>query len=158
MTPRAFPVVGTLVLTSSIGCATFAMPFKGGPPAEVRRALISRGHVWTETNIRSRDLKTGPAREDAFPFRATVTCDFVDKSLEGRSPKFACRIGERDEVKVKYGGANGEVYGEERLDATLASLAGTPPQDLVDRLEDEIVRFVKGRQRDDLALFALRAR
>ena len=41
-----------------------------------------------------------------------VTCDYVDKKLSGNSPKFACRVGVDDEVKVKFGGTNGEVYGE----------------------------------------------
>ena len=54
----------------------------------------------------------GPNEPGAFPFAATVTCDYVSKDLSGRSPKFACRIGADDEVKVKFGGTNGEVYGE----------------------------------------------
>jgi hypothetical protein len=41
-----------------------------------------------------------------------VLCDYVDKPLGGGSPKFACDIGGGDVVKVKFGGANGEVYGE----------------------------------------------
>ena len=45
-------------------------------------------------------------------FRETVTCKYLDKKLSGNSPKFACVIGEDDEVKVKFGGNNGEVYGE----------------------------------------------
>ncbi len=32
--------------------------------------------------------------------------------MSGRSPKFACRITKDDEVKVKFGGTNGEVYAE----------------------------------------------
>ena len=48
----------------------------------------------------------------AFPCRAQVSCNYLDKKLDGRSPKFACTIGKDDELKVKYGGTNGEVYGE----------------------------------------------
>ena len=33
------------------------------------------------------------------------------RSLAVDSPKFACRVGD-DELKIKYGGTNGEVYGE----------------------------------------------
>lgn len=58
------------------------------------------------------DITTGPAGPGAFPFRATVPCEYVSKDLSGRSPKFACRIGTDDEVKVKFGGNNGEVYAE----------------------------------------------
>jgi hypothetical protein len=112
MTARAFPLLGTLLLTSSVGCATLGSPFAGGPPAELRRAMISRATLWTQSNIAAKDLKAGPRQKDAFPFRDTVQCAYVEKTLEGNSPKFACRIGDTDEVKVKYGGANGEVYGE----------------------------------------------
>jgi hypothetical protein len=58
------------------------------------------------------DLKAGPPRPDAFRPRETVECDYLDVKLSGASPKFACRIGAEDELKVKFGGANGEVYGE----------------------------------------------
>ena len=77
-----------------------------------RARIIARAEVWRPTDIRSMDMKKGPRRADAFAPRAVVYCDFVDKKLEGNSPKFACRIGAQDEVKVKYGGTNGEVYGE----------------------------------------------
>jgi len=58
------------------------------------------------------DLKTGPKGPGAFAPAATVTCDWVEKKLNGRSPKFTCKLGPNDEVKVKYGKENGEVYGE----------------------------------------------
>jgi len=54
----------------------------------------------------------GPQQLGAFRFGETVFCSYREKQLEGRSPKFACVIGSDDEVKVKFGGANGEVYGE----------------------------------------------
>jgi membrane-associated phospholipid phosphatase len=41
-----------------------------------------------------------------------VTCDFEEAEFAGKSPKFQCRIGPGDSVKVKYGADNGEVYGE----------------------------------------------
>lgn len=58
------------------------------------------------------NLKAGPSGPGSFAFHQTVTCTYLDKSLSGNSPKFACRIGRADEVKVKFGGNNGEVYGE----------------------------------------------
>ena len=58
------------------------------------------------------DLKEGPQGAGAFRFHETVTCDYVDKKLGGHSAKFDCVIGKNDKVKVKYGGTNGEVYGE----------------------------------------------
>lgn len=53
---------------------------------------------------------------------------------------------------------NGEMFGDERLEALLARLGAIEPAELISRLEEEVVRFVAGRQRDDLALFALRSR
>ena len=64
------------------------------------------------TNVASMDLRTGPSDPGALAPDALVSCDYVDKPLKGRSPKFACSVGEHDEVKVKYGRNNGEVYAE----------------------------------------------
>jgi hypothetical protein len=79
---------------------------------ETRRALIARSKVWRPTDIPSMNLKSGPDGPGAFAPGETLTCDYVDKQLSGASPKFACRLPDGDELKVKYGGANGEVYGE----------------------------------------------
>ena len=58
------------------------------------------------------NIKTGPAEPGAFSFLATVPCEYSNTRLSGRSPKFACKVAPGDEVKVKFGGANGEVYAE----------------------------------------------
>jgi hypothetical protein len=58
------------------------------------------------------DLKAGPQQPRAFAAGQTVSCDYVEKKMSGRSPKFTCAVGPDDEVKVKYGRDNGEVYGE----------------------------------------------
>ena len=57
------------------------------------------------------DIKAGPQEPGAFPFLATVTCDYLPKELSGKSPKFLCLSGQ-DELKVKFGTENAEVYGE----------------------------------------------
>jgi membrane-associated phospholipid phosphatase len=77
-----------------------------------RHALIRRAQLWSATDVRSMDVRRGPAGPGAFEPGEMVACDYVPHELSGWSPKFACRIGKDDEVKVKYGGANGEVYGE----------------------------------------------
>ena len=51
---------------------------------------------------------------------------------------------------------NDDVFGDRRLEALLSELSDLGPQELITRLEAEIVRFVAGRQRDDLAFFAMR--
>ena len=75
-------------------------------------AVMERSRLWSPSDIGSKDLKAGPSGKGSFEFRETVTCKYLDKKLSGKSPKFACMIGEDDEVKVKFGGNNGEVYGE----------------------------------------------
>ena len=58
------------------------------------------------------NLRAGPGGPGSFAPGATVSCTYVDKELKGKSPKFLCRIGPRDEVMVKFGRTNGEVFGE----------------------------------------------
>jgi hypothetical protein len=77
-----------------------------------RHGLIARSKVWAPTDIASKNLKTGPQGPGAFAQGSTITCDYFEKKMSGASPKFACRTPEGDELKVKYGGTNGEVYGE----------------------------------------------
>ena len=99
-----------------LGFALLAHPFPlvmdGAEPPESRKSLIARSRVWFPTDVPLMNLRTGPAGPGSFEPGATVTCEYVDKKLGGVSPKFACRLPDGDEVKVKYGGANGEVYGE----------------------------------------------
>ena len=73
---------------------------------------MERSIVWMPTDVAGKDLKTGPPGPGAFAFRERVTCTYRDKDMSGNSPKFTCVIGDDDEVKVKFGGNNGEVYGE----------------------------------------------
>ena len=77
----------------------------------LRADAIARAQVWAPTNIAAMDIRRGPAGRRVFAFRETVTCDYVDKDLSGRSPKFAC-ASEGDDLKVKFGGGNAEVYAE----------------------------------------------
>jgi membrane-associated phospholipid phosphatase len=79
---------------------------------QTRESLLERAQVRTIVDTPSMDLKRGPDDPGAFPVGAVVTCDYLDKEMDGLSPKFACLIAPDDEVKVKFGGANGEVQGE----------------------------------------------
>jgi len=82
------------------------------PRAEDAKSLIARSKVWIPVDIPAMDLRRGPAAAGAPESGATVTCDYLNKKLSGASPKFACRLADGSELKVKYGGTNGEVYGE----------------------------------------------
>src|SRR5688500_3224141 len=78
-------------------------------PAADPESVIRRAQVWIKTDISSMNLRTGATGPGSFAPGATVTCDYLDKKLDGASPKFACRLPDGDELKVKYGGTNGEV-------------------------------------------------
>jgi hypothetical protein len=58
------------------------------------------------------DMRTGPKVHGAFAPNETVHCKHAAKVMAGNSPKFTCVIPPDDEVKVKYGRENGEVYAE----------------------------------------------
>ena len=79
---------------------------------KARLAAIRRAHVWAPTHVASMDLKAGPAAPDAFAPNELVHCQYRDKPMSGATPKFTCVIGQDDELKIKYGAENGEVYAE----------------------------------------------
>lgn len=112
---RSLVWITALLVGAAIGSAACATRYVR-PPSDERNALrhraIADARLWTRRDIGSTDLKLGPRIRGALEFRAVVPCDYLDKTLEGSSPKFACALRDGDEVKVKFGGANGEVYGE----------------------------------------------
>lgn len=103
-------IAGVAIVAAAV--AVSASPQQPDDSDEARAALIARATVWMPTDIASMDLRVGPTGPGAFAPGATVTCDYLDKKLAGVSPKFACRLPDGGELKVKHGGANGEVYGE----------------------------------------------
>jgi hypothetical protein len=114
MNRRARLSLVTVLIGSVTGaCATFShAPARQALKSDSRRGVIARATLWRPTVIPAMDLKSGPAVRGSFPFRAVVECRYLEKKLDGDSPKFACVIGKDDEVKVKFGGNNGEVFGE----------------------------------------------
>ena len=104
------------------GCATLFPPrpeVPAGPRAldaaspEERAEYVRRAQVWMPIDTASADLLAGPRGRDAFAHLEEVACD-VDPKAEksGATPKFHCIVAPGDSVKVKYGAANREVYGE----------------------------------------------
>jgi hypothetical protein len=98
-----------------LGCAHVGGVSKKSKPEiteQARLEAIRRAQVWKPTDVPSMDMIAGPQGSGAFPPDATVTCNYLDKRLGGNTPKFACLIPPDDELKVKYGRDNGEVYAE----------------------------------------------
>lgn len=113
--------IACLIACSLSACATFSARSESSPSPSAptratkedpRSAVIARARVWTPTDISKIDFKKSLVGPGAFPPDATVNCEYQDTKLSGRSPKFVCRIAPDDDVKIKYGGSNGEVYGE----------------------------------------------
>ena len=112
---RTRAVVALGLLSTAVACAPLRVKLPGGgndAEQRVRLDAIRRAEVWRPVNVASLDLARGPDVAGQFAPNATVSCDYVDKKLSGRSPKFSCAISPKDEVKVKYGRTNGEVYAE----------------------------------------------
>jgi hypothetical protein len=57
-------------------------------------------------------VKAGPGNKAAFAPGQTVRCTYRKRPMAGHTPKFTCVVGLNDELKVKYGRHNGEVYAE----------------------------------------------
>ena len=81
---------------------------------EERKQVMERAQVWRPLNTAALDLAKGPVLPASQRIPENVTCNFVfpEKPLGGMTPKFQCDLGKQDEVKVKYGEKNGEVYAE----------------------------------------------
>jgi len=111
---RTRAVVALGLLSGAIACAPLRVKLPGGNDAEERLRIdaIRRAEVWRPTKVASLDLERGPDVTGRFAPQASVRCNYVDKKMSGRSPKFTCAVTPKDEVKVKYGRTNGEVYAE----------------------------------------------
>jgi hypothetical protein len=74
--------------------------------------MIRRSRVWTPTDVPAVDIKAGPQGKAAYAPGETIACDKTDGDSTGKSPKFYCKAPKDDDLKVKYGASNGEVYAE----------------------------------------------
>ena len=114
------PVAAAILVVFSVSCASLPSRRQGSSAksaerdraAAQRTAVLARAQVWQSVDVAKADLIAGPRGARGFARNATVTCDYLDKKMSGLSPKFACKLPDGDELKVKYGGTNGEVYGE----------------------------------------------
>lgn len=83
-----------------------------------REEALSRARVWfqPQTPIEKANLGINEPASDDFKYDERVICEWnVEKKVQGASPKFICRLSEKESVKVKYakrGESNPEVYSE----------------------------------------------
>lgn len=101
-----------VVATTATGCAAKAAG-KTDVAADARRKdALERAQVWAPTKVSAMNIRSGPLAPGAFAPNAVVDCTYVKKEMGGATPKFTCKLPSGDEVKVKYGHDNGEVYAE----------------------------------------------
>jgi hypothetical protein len=114
MTYRLAVALAAITVASSFAaCAQATSRARNHTTDSSRRlAAIRHAQVWFATDVPTMDLKAGPQGPGAFAPNETVTCDYLEKKIGGRSPKFYCVRTPKDELKVKYGRDNGEVYAE----------------------------------------------
>jgi hypothetical protein len=112
---RTLPAGSATIAILLTACASRA-GLRAHEPAYATRSArldaIRRAQVWAPTDIRSIDMRVGPGGYGSFTPNATVNCTYREKVMSGHSAKFTCVIPPDDEVKVKYGRDNGEVYAE----------------------------------------------
>jgi hypothetical protein len=105
-------IVGLMAcLTLAAGCASRG----GGKNAitpDQRSEAVARAQVWRPISTASLDIRRGPGGRGAFAPDQVVSCTYDDRELSGNTPKFGCRLANGDDIKVKYGRENGEVYAE----------------------------------------------
>jgi hypothetical protein len=112
-------VAAAATLAAAVGTGCASTPPPSGPRSplqrltkEARREMIRRSKVWTPTDVPAMDIKAGPRGKGAYAPGETITCDKTKEQGTGKSPKFYCEPAKDDELKVKYGVSNGEVYAE----------------------------------------------
>ena len=84
--------------------------------SDQRADAIRHATVWTATDVKAMNLKTGPQGPKAFAPGAAVTCTYFEAAHgKGSTPKFHCILPTGSvgrEIKVRYGKTNGEVYAQ----------------------------------------------
>ena len=100
------------VLTFDTACATLAGAPKNAITSDARDEALARAQVWRPVRTSAMNIARGPQGRGAFTPNQVVTCTYDPKELGGKTPKFGCTLPNGDELKIKYGRENGEVYAE----------------------------------------------
>jgi hypothetical protein len=114
MTHRLAVALAAITVAGSLGACAHATSRarKQSTDSSRRLAAIRHAQVWFATDVPTMDLRSGPQGPGAFAPNELVTCDYFEKKVSGRSLKFTCVRPPKDELKVKYGRDNGEVFAE----------------------------------------------
>ena len=138
-TLQAITVAGALVAAALAGTGQ-ASGEEFSPPERDR--ILRRAQVWLPPSLPVTELGRNPRGDDGFADTATVDCRFQPSGVGGRTPKFECQLADGDEVKVKHGRSNPEIFSEVMASLLLARLGF--PTDRMYTVERE--RPVEGRR------------
>src|SRR4029453_8807337 len=99
-----------------------------------RAAALARARGWAPPRVipASADFSRNTSGPDAFDANADVDCAFVADPVGGSTPKFRCALADGTQVKVKYGGPNGELPAEVAATRLLSALGF--PTDFMNRV------------------------
>lgn len=115
MTRACGHAVRALVVMAAMGplaaCASLGRTPERVAAAAARQDALERAQVWQRTDVSHMDLRRGPGGKGHFAPNATVECRYDQRPMSGGTPKVTC-VRDGDELKVKYGDDNGEVYAE----------------------------------------------
>jgi hypothetical protein len=113
LVPRVFATIAIVLLAACASTGRLSSKRAGDHVSPAARLdAIRRAQVWEPTDVASMNLRVGPKGHGSFTPDEAVRCTYSDKVMTGNSPKFTCIIPPDDEVKVKFGRENGEVYAE----------------------------------------------
>jgi hypothetical protein len=102
-----------------------------------REQALRRAQVWREpfVPVASARLADNPSGPNTFKTDAVVPCRFKPGGVSGSTPKFDCEMASGEEVKVKYGRDNAEVFAEV-IATRLLSALGFPTDQMfvIDRI------------------------
>jgi|SRR5579862_7221547 len=117
MRPRHMRLLPVMALAAVSACASAIVANSKETPLQhltraQRAEAIQHAAVWAPTDVPSMNLRMGPQGKGSYAPFATVPCDYVDVKPSGSSAKFMCDVAPGDQVKVKYGKDNVEVFAE----------------------------------------------
>ena len=109
---------------ASVGTKTTPGSAESEREAERRNRALEGARVWHQppVPVSEANLASNPPGPGGFSETDEVSCRFVLDQISGTTPKFDCQTPGGEILKVKYGGANPELFAEVAATRLLAAL------------------------------------
>lgn len=91
---------------------------------KLRDDALRRAQVWMEPAVAIEDVRfdTNPGQTAGTPLTGDISCRLEVEPASGTTPKFRCVLPDGEEVRVKYGRGNPEVFTEVAATRLLSAL------------------------------------